>query len=151
MITKKKLLADDILDIGDLATRWNYKSREAVYKRMGLDKAFPPPMKKIYGKYSIWRREDIERYEELRDMRNPNHYKFHRYHTYEEYLKLTDEEKEYHNGNKWKKIDFSNKYLDQIALLEKELNKAKKELKAARKFNDSLKIQLEKSKKNNAA
>lgn len=141
MNEKKKLLADDILDIGDLATRWNYKSREAVYKRMSLDKAFPTPMKKIYGKYSIWRREDIEKYEKLRDMCNPKHHKFHRYHTYEEYLKLTDEEREYHNGNKWKKIDFSNKYIEQIAILEKELYKTKKELKAARKFIEQLKKQ----------
>jgi len=127
---KERITSNEILSVAELAERWGYKSKQAVYKRISLDKAFPPPFKKINNTFSIWLLEDIEPYEHLRDLTNKLNCRYHRYHTYEEYLELTDEERGYFNGDKWKPRDFESKFIDKIAVLEKELFKIRKQLKA---------------------
>ena len=91
---KKEELKGKILSVRDLRDRWNYRSAEAVRKRLKYDKKFPKPLMKVNGRFPIFWLPDIEEYERLRGGIDATKNRFTFYQTREEWDALTEEEKQ---------------------------------------------------------
>ena len=82
-----------ILSIRDLRDRWNYRSTEAVRKRLKYDKKFPEPLTKVNGRFPVFWLPDIEEYEKIRGGIDASNNRFIFYQTREEWEALPEKEK----------------------------------------------------------